>query len=644
MLRIGTSQVTLGFAFALFAVAIVAGCRNQRHVRFDSCAPVCSDAWQSISYPQTCFDDQLDASDVYSGPPPTISNFEQTTFLDLTLEDTVRMALEDSKVLQRVGGVVVNAPQGAATVYDLAIVETDPRGGVEAALSEFDAQVATSLFYNHSERKFNNIFFGGGAPTLTTDSAAFRAEVSKQTAAGTRFAARNLTDYSRNDSPFNRFPSVWDTVNQFEVRQPLLRGSGVTVNRIAGPQAIPGIYNGVLIARIRSDISLADFEASVRDLVRDVERSYWELYFAYRDLNAKMAARDAARETWENRRLRLDAEVGRPDEEAQARQQYYSFEAQVQNALVGTAGLPGVLSAERNLRRLLGLPVSDGAVIRPVSSPAAAPIVFDWDVMQAQMMEQSVEIRRQKWNIKQRELELLAAKQLNLWRLDLVGQYGFRGFGDNLFGSRSRPEGSAVADLWTGKLDDWQIGVDLQGPIGNRQGHLAIRNAELRLIRDKAIMREQQKQLLHDLGAAYAEVDRAHVNISTSYNAYIAATEELMPKRRRVEEGRDQVFFLLDAQQRVAAAESAFHRSVVDYNLALMNFTYISGSLLSRYNVQLQEGFWDEELASLGARNALRLRTLGPNPFNRDVHPLSYGPVDQDVDVKNRQLETGEPR
>ena len=69
---------------------------------------------------------------------------------------------------------------------------------------------------------------------------------------------------------------------------------------------MPGNYNGVLIARIRSDISLADFETAVRNLVRDVENNYWELYYAYRDLDTKLTARDAARETWENRKLRLE--------------------------------------------------------------------------------------------------------------------------------------------------------------------------------------------------------------------------------------------------------------------------------------------------------------------------------------------------
>ena len=112
----------------------------------------------------------------------------------------------------------------------------------------------------------------------------------------------------------------------------------------------------------------------------------------------------------------------------------------------------------------------------------------------------------------------MAAKALNKWSLDLVGQYGFRGFGDNLFGSRDRPNGSAFEDLLEGNLDDWNVGLELNGPIGNRQGHLAIKNAELNLIREKAILKEQQRQLLHDLGAAYTEVDRAMANIRTVYN------------------------------------------------------------------------------------------------------------------------------
>ena len=75
-------------------------------------------------------------------------------------------------------------------------------------------------------------------------------------------------------------------------------------NRIAGPmsfdQYAAGLGNpidGVMIARIRTDQTLADFEGGVRNVVHDLEEAYWELYFAYRDLEARKMGRDSALET-----------------------------------------------------------------------------------------------------------------------------------------------------------------------------------------------------------------------------------------------------------------------------------------------------------------------------------------------------------
>ena len=430
----------------------------------------------------------------------------------------------------------------------------------------------------------------------------------------------------------NLFGSAYDTVNLLELRQPLAQGYGSLVNRVAGPNALSGQYNGVLIARIRGDLSLADFETTVRDLVRDVERNYWELYFAYRDLDTKIKARDAARETWENRELRLEGGLDRPDDEAQARQQFFNFENQIVNALAGTStGQTGLISSERNLRRLLGLPVADGKVIRPVTDPVAVPIAFDWDDSQIQTLARRVELRRQKWVIRQRELELLAAKQLNRWRFDLVGQYGFRGFGDNLFGSRSRPNGSVFDDLFEGNLDDWQVGVELGGPIGLRQGHLAVRNAELNLNREKVILKEQQRQLLHDLSAALVEVDRAYEAMRASFNNRVAIQEELVPKQERFVGGEDQIFFLLDVQQRLANVESGLHRTLVDYNIALMEYARTTGSLLSRFSIRLTEGPWSDDAYEKSRVNAARLATRDQIFPSNGTSKVSNGAYDQTI-------------
>ena len=124
---------------------------------------------------------------------------------------------------------------------------------------------------------------------------------------------------------------------QLAILQPLLQGAGVQFNRTAGPDAAPGVYFGVLIARVNTDISLADFEIGVRNLVADVETQYWELYFAYRDLQAKLDARERALDTWRWVRAQFDAgrSGGEAEKEAQAREQYFRLHEEVQNALAG---------------------------------------------------------------------------------------------------------------------------------------------------------------------------------------------------------------------------------------------------------------------------------------------------------------------
>ena len=64
------------------------------------------------------------------------------------------------------------------------------------------------------------------------------------------------------------------------MRHPLLRGAGTEFNHIAGPHSRLGTYRGLWIARIDEHKSALELEQAVRDLVRDVAFTYWELYFA----------------------------------------------------------------------------------------------------------------------------------------------------------------------------------------------------------------------------------------------------------------------------------------------------------------------------------------------------------------------------
>lgn len=625
-----------------FLGAIVLGgvgaCKLNRELIFDDDCHHYQLTATQIEYPNTEIDQSWKGLE--SLRPRSVRNQGPTDIWSLTLEEVVHITLSNSEVIRDIGGTVLSSPTTSASVYDLALSETDVLTGPEAALSAFDTQFSTNLFFDQNERTFNNFFFGGGTESLKENLGFFQAAMSKTAATGTQFSVRNITDYNRNNIsiPPNRFHHSWNTVFEAEARQPLLQGAGIDFNRIAGPQAQPGVYNGVVLGRINTDVTLADFERGVRDLLSDVEQTYWQLYFAYRDLDAKVAARDAALETWRAVEGRREMGMAGADAEREAlvREQYFSTVVGVENALSGTltSGLVvitsgGVYTVERQLRYLMGLPSNDGRLIRPADEPSMAEVVFDWDKSVWDALTRRVELRKQKWIVKRRELELVASRSFLRMNLDVIGQYSWRGFGNDLLGRTAMKNASAFQDLFDGDLQEWQLGVELSTPIGNRIGHTATRNAQLNVIREKAVYRQQEQQVVREVSTAFAELDRAYNVSRANYNRSTAAHQQLAALRAKYEVGTVLLEFVIDAQRRATEAASAYYRSLVDYNLAIMNVNMTRGTLLDSMQVYLTEGPWSPKAYRSAARTGRTFRRKHIDYCHTLPTPVSCGPYSQ---------------
>ncbi|MCG6157860.1 TolC family protein [Rubinisphaera margarita] len=556
-------------------------------------------------------------------PVSLITDLNSVNYRDLALQDAVHLALEHSKVMRNLGGTVLRAPEAVTTSFDPAIRETDPRFGVQAALSAFDTSFGASVFHQNNDRALNNQFFGGGTRLLQQEATVFQAQLAKQSAVGTEYYLRNITDYDKNNAPGNRFPGAWTSLLETEVRQPLLQGYGIDYWQTVGNSQTPGLYNGVLVARTNTDISQSEFEISVRDFLTDVENAYWDLYFAYRDLDAKIAARDSALELW--RRIDTLKQLGRAggeaDKEAQAREQYYRFEEDVQNALNGKPedgtqafngaaggtfkGKGGVLRAERRLRYMIGLPINDCCLLRPSDEPLAAPVCFDWDSSLLESVEQRPELRRQKWVVKQKELELVAAKKLLLPELDAVGLYRWRGFGETLTNPSDggAPQfDNAWGDLATGRFQEWELGVELDIPIGNRRAHAGVRNAEFHVARSRKLLQEQERLIVHDLSNAMTETIRAWEVLQTVRNRLKAAADQVNALMAAYEADQAPVNVLLEAQRRYSAAKSAYYLAVLEYNVAVRNVHFEKGTYLEYCSVHVSEGPWTDDAYEFAAR------------------------------------------
>jgi len=243
-----------------------------------------------------------------------------------------------------------------------------------------------------------------------------------------------------------------------------------------------------------------------------------------------------------------------------------------------------------------------------------------------------VEVRRQKWTIKRREMELLASRLNRRARLDLVSQYRWRGLGDHLIGARNPDNSfeSLAQNITEGNFQEWQAGMEWSYNVGLRQASAGVRNAQLNLVRENSLLKELELKISHDLSNAHRQMDRSFAQVQTNYNRVAADTLQVEVLRNRYERGLININILLLAQQQLATSTSSYYRSLTDYMLAMRDFHREKGSLLGYNQVQLTEAGYSGEAyrdAYQKGRDytpfdpSVRIKNIEPGPF-------STGPFD----------------
>lgn len=582
------------------------------------------DTATEVSYPDL---DQQPLPDAAQALPPlTIENAEFRERWRLTLEEAISIAMQNSHVIRslgaRVGGPVGQSagtpaqnvtlnPDFATSAYDVAIQESSNTGPAQA-LAAFDAQLQSRFTWDRSDRPqntdpdLNSVFL---TENLRRDNLNYQSEVSKRSATGGQYFFRNVTTYDAINNPTRAHYSDWLTSFELEMRQPLLRNSGAQVNRVP-----------VMLARMNTDIAISDFEINVRDFIFEVEQAYWELYFQYHNLDAARTGFDSAHAIWKQAKTRQskDLEGGEAANEAQSRNQFFAFKSRLQQALSDLHG------QENRLRYLLGISPTDGRLIQPIDQPTKARVEFDWNEVKQESAVRSPELRRQRWRIKQQQLQLIAARNQLLPQFDVTALYRFLGLGDDLgrLGSRFgqnfvEDESLAVDNLFEGDFGEWQLGFQYQMPIGFRAEMAQVRNQQLQLRRAEKRLEEEELEIAHQLSAAIRRMRDRYVVAQTQFNALKAARDQVKAAETGYKIAQNvPLDVVLDAQSRQSQSEIDFFRALTEYNLAIAEVHYRKGSLLEYNSVMLAEGPWPSK-AYFDAQKRARELDAG--------HYLDYG-------------------
>jgi len=601
--------------------------------------------------------------------PLSIGNHDYQ-FWNLTVEDCVSIALQNAKFFVTTSGNAefrqnIAAQFTSATadqlgsIYDVAIQQATtqsipltvdgngnrvlPRGvqranqigGVEDALSEFDAQASSFIDYSTTDRPRNTGDSTVSETFFQSRDATQQSAISKRFATGSVATLRQQVVYSRNNLPLGgpgtasrQLDSDWTALLEAQIQQPLMRNRGTLVNRIP-----------VVLASLNEDISITDFEVQVRNLVRDIEVAYWNLYVAYRSVNAAIIGRNSAIATAKFSKLNYDNGTGTKQELAQAEEQYYGFRARLSSALAGS-NMPGddrfgVYGYERVMRELMGLAATDGRLIRPTQEPSLARLEFDWTESVVQMLYLSPELRKAKTLIKQRELEQVSAKNQILPEVNLSLLYRWVGVGDTLGPPGRRAAqfpsqgSSALGSLTGGNFQEGVVRLEITPPaIGARRELTRIRGTQLRLQQSRAYLQDAERLLVSQLSDAVAKAATHYQLVQTNAMRWQASEQEVEARLAEYKGGRSPVNVVLQSQQRRADAQISYYRALGEYNKSINYVDYLKGTMLANNNITLSEGPWNKK-AYWDALERARERSAGKQSDYGVTRPgvVRRGPV-----------------
>jgi len=531
------------------------------------------------------------------------ADFEQWT---LTLGEVIELALTNCRFIRSnaqflsTSNPLLANPDQVPSVFDPAIQDSGflyGQRGEQAALADFDTQFVLSSVWGHDERVQNNRFLSGGllpGETLVEDTGKFSAQLRKPIRSGGQFALIHDWDYNESNRTGLLFPSVFDGTLRLEFRQPVLAGGGFRYTGIAGPmssslQGVTGVSQGVKIAAINTDISAIDFELEVTKLLRDVESSYWQLSLAY--LAYEQAASDLldAERLLTNvqTRVRAQAGGGGTADEAEIKSIVYQINIEKNNAL------DSIYKTESQLRRLMSLPLDRCRLICPADRPVEAELLADWEASLRMALDSRPELRRQGKSIQSLELQLVAARNLTMPRLDFVSAIRTNGFGDHLLRDESfdglTREGynSAYHALLRGSQTGWELGFQFEMPLGDRLAETRVRNIRLQLAKARAILREQEVEISHELADVFRELDRTWMDFSYNQMRLEAARTRAgaIQTQFGVKGDTETLIALARAKRSVSEAELARASSLVQYAQAQADLQFRMGTLLRMNNI-----------------------------------------------------------
>ncbi|GIX46829.1 MAG: RND transporter [Candidatus Tectimicrobiota bacterium] len=490
------------------------------------------------------------------GLPPSPPAAPTERVLELSLEDAIRLALQNSLDVERARF----GPRIEQTEVIKARAAFDPVLGLDANLSQ------TKVLPENQVLRFDPTT---GAPIGVEIIRPFSKNGEVTPHLRHRFVTGGSYELRFVNTRENVAPASFGTSSrivdpryesslELQFTHPLLRNFGIAVNTAPIRQAEKAVA-----------IAEQQLVQTILDTVFAVQQSYWELVFRIRDLAARRESLRLAQDFLEENRARVELGTLAPIELVQAETQVKVREGDV---IVAEAA---VRDAEDRLKEVLNLPQATGTWelrLRPTDEPAFAPQPLP------SVAETLAEALRQRPDFLQSQLRIDAlriardvARNQRLPRLDLVALGRLEAFDESF------PD--SAANLGEAEGYQWLVGVQFEYPLGNRFARQELARRTLELQQAQVEQRRLLLAIERQIRQALRDLETASKRVEVTRAATRLAQTQLEAEQEKFRLGLSTSFNVLEFQEDLTIARSNETRALSDYNIALARLDQLTGRL-----------------------------------------------------------------
>jgi HAE1 family hydrophobic/amphiphilic exporter-1 len=511
----------------------------------------------------------------------------------LALREALALALENNKDIE-------------VARQNVKIAEFEFKG----AHGVYDPRVSSSVYFERIKNPISSFLSGGsnGATTSSDYTATERLEGQTPMFGGNYhldFSSVRLT----TDNQFVPLSPQYPSSLTFTYTQPLWRGLRFDNSR-----------RQIEIARKNLSLTDAQFRQRAIETITSVQRAYWDLVFALRNLQVQRdAVRDSREQLEHNRRLVSEGALA-PIDIVAAEAQVAGFEQTL------FSSLEDVSRAENNLKNLIAVNHQEdlwNVSIVPTDAVDLEPPTISLPEALKAAMDNRPELQQATVASEINQIDQKFFREQTKPAVDLVGTYGTVGLAGLLsptainpitsssialrdrvnelsrlaglpplvvIPSQFSPEllggfGKSLENLAANRFNNFRVGLQISLPLRNRTAEAQLGRS---LVEGQRIatQREQLEQTIQvDVRNALQVVRSAEARLHSAGIARQASEQQYQSEQRKLDAGQSTVFLVLERQTALTTARGNELRAQTDLNKAIAELQRATGNALTTNNI-----------------------------------------------------------